>query len=209
VVVAPDPTGARTAGVPTAIRAASLGEVRRWDVGWGFRDARGERPFAGRGYRVPTLDEVLTEFPGVRLNVDLKAHTAAMVDATIAAVRRHGAEDHVLLTSFDSATLRAVRRRGYAGPTGLARNEILLLFLTPLAALARVGVPGQAVQIPPRVGLLALDTRPWIARCHALGLRVDYWVINEPAEARRLLALGADGIVTDDPAAIAPVFREA
>jgi glycerophosphoryl diester phosphodiesterase len=39
-----------------------------------------------------------------------------------------------------------------------------------------------------------------------MGIRVDFWTINDPAEARRLLELGADGIMTDDPAAIAPVF---
>ncbi len=47
-----------------------------------------------------------------------------------------------------------------------------------------------------------------VARCHRLGLRLDFWTINDPAEARRLLALGADGIMTDDPRVIAPVFAE-
>ena len=45
-------------------------------------------------------------------------------------------------------------------------------------------------------------------RRHALDIRVDYWTINDPDEARKLLELGADGIMTDDPKAIAPVFRE-
>jgi glycerophosphoryl diester phosphodiesterase len=31
-------------------------------------------------------------------------------------------------------------------------------------------------------------------------------VIDQPAEAQRLLGLGADGIMTNDPAAIRPVF---
>ena len=51
------------------------------------------------------------------------------------------------------------------------------------------------------------DTPGFIARCRALAIPVEYWTINDPAEAERLLALGADGIMTDDPAAIAPVFR--
>src|SRR5438477_207510 len=52
--------------------------------------------------------------------------------------------------------------------------------------------------------------QPWvIRRCHALGLRVDYWTVNEPALAISLAALGADGIMTDDPAAIVPALRSA
>ena len=41
--------------------------------------------------------------------------------------------------------------------------------------------------------------------CHR-GLRVDFWTVNDPTTARRLLDLGADGIMTDDPAALAPLF---
>jgi glycerophosphoryl diester phosphodiesterase len=37
---------------------------------------------------------------------------------------------------------------------------------------------------------------------------VDYWVVDDPEEARRLLGLGATGIMSDDPARIAPVFKE-
>jgi glycerophosphoryl diester phosphodiesterase len=38
-------------------------------------------------------------------------------------------------------------------------------------------------------------------------LRVDYWTVNEPALASSLAALGADGIMTDDPAVIVPALR--
>jgi glycerophosphoryl diester phosphodiesterase len=37
-----------------------------------------------------------------------------------------------------------------------------------------------------------------IDRLHGLGLRVDFWTIDDPAASRRLLAMGADGIMTDD-----------
>jgi glycerophosphoryl diester phosphodiesterase len=66
---------------------------------------------------------------------------------------------------------------------------------------------GQAAQIPTRALGIRLDTARLVERAHALGLVVHYWVINDPHEAKRLLALGADGIVTDDVRAIAPVVR--
>jgi glycerophosphoryl diester phosphodiesterase len=62
--------------------------------------------------------------------------------------------------------------------------------------------PGKAAQLP-----LSL-AQPWvIRRCHALGLRVDYWTVNEPALAQSLVEMGADGIMTDDPATIVPALR--
>lgn len=206
VVAAHDPTLARSAGSPVAIRRATLDELRRCDVGWGFVDRDGRRPFAGRGVRVPTLEEVLDAFPGVALNVDVKQRSPEMVGPLLDLLRRARAEDRVLVTSFDGATLRAVRAAGYPGRTGLSLTEVLRLYATPTAALRVLPVRGGAVQVPPRARGLRLDAPGFVAKCHALGLRVDYWTINDPAEAARLLAAGADGIMTDDPAAIAPVF---
>jgi glycerophosphoryl diester phosphodiesterase len=57
-----------------------------------------------------------------------------------------------------------------------------------------------------RAGPIELGRRRFIDTCHALGIRVDYWVINDPIEAEVLVDRGADGIMTDDPAGIAPAF---
>jgi glycerophosphoryl diester phosphodiesterase len=62
--------------------------------------------------------------------------------------------------------------------------------------------------IPTSHGPLQLDRRRFIRRCRSLGLRVDYWVVNDPGVARDLLARGATGIITDDPRTIVPVMRE-
>jgi glycerophosphoryl diester phosphodiesterase len=62
------------------------------------------------------------------------------------------------------------------------------------------------VQVPPRSGRVRFASRRFVDRCHALGLAVDFWVVNELAQARALLALGADGLMSDDPAAVAAAF---
>ncbi len=206
LVLSHDPTGARMAGIPTAIRDATLDEVCGWDVGRGFVEPSGARPFAGKGHRVPTLEELLVELPGVPLNVDVKERRPGTIDALLLLLRRMGAEDRVRIVSFDARTLAEVRRRGYEGGLGLGFWDVLQSLVMPLAALRWLLRPGDAVQIPTRAAGLDLTRRDRIERWHAVGLRVDYWVINDAAEAKRLLAAGADGIMTDDPGAIAPVM---
>jgi len=57
-----------------------------------------------------------------------------------------------------------------------------------------------------RAGRLRFDRATFIAKCHSIGLRVDFWTVDDRGEASRLLELGADGIITNDPAAMRPLF---
>jgi glycerophosphoryl diester phosphodiesterase len=54
-----------------------------------------------------------------------------------------------------------------------------------------------AVQVPVRQSWLRFDSRSFIKAMHHAGLEVHFWTINDPAEMKRLVELGADGIVTD------------
>jgi len=206
VVVAHDEDGRRMAGVPRSIRDCTLEELRTWDTGWGFQTARGERPFAGQGIAPLTLEELLELAPDVRLNIDIKVDDARLVDRTIDILRNAGAEKRTLLASFHSEALRLVRAR-WPGRTGMARNELARLLAMPAPLLRLLGAPGNAAQVPVRYGRLRFDKRSFIDKCHDVGMRVDYWTVNDPKTARRLLDLGADGIMTDNPRALAPVFE--
>jgi len=206
-VVIHDPDGARTARAPERIRDLTLAEVKRWDAGAGFEAEDGTRPHAGRGYCVPPFSEILEAFPGVPLSVDLKPKKPANARALVELVVQHGAAERVTLASFSDRVVHAIRRLGYPGPTALTRAEIGLLRVVPFAP-GHALIGGHAAQVPLRAGPLRLDRRPFIYRCRRLGLRADYWVVNDPNLARELLARGATGVMTDDPAAIAPVVRE-
>lgn len=189
IVVAHDPDGARLAGVPREIRGVTLAELRKWDV--------------GGGARIPTLEELLLEFPDVIVNVDIKQRVPDIAPAVVALVKRLGAEERVIIASFDSRTLRRVRALGYRGQTSLGREEVLAVRLLPVPALRRLRRHlGDAVQVPVVAGPFRLGTAEFIEKCHAVGLRVDFWTINDVAQARALAALGADGIMTDDPARV-------
>jgi glycerophosphoryl diester phosphodiesterase len=84
---------------------------------------------------------------------------------------------------------------------------VAALRLAPLS-IARRLIRGQAAQVPLRSGAIRLDKRGFLDRCRRLGIRADYWVVNDPDEARTLLANGATGLMSDDPGALVPVFRE-
>jgi glycerophosphoryl diester phosphodiesterase len=206
VVLSHDESGARCCGVAREIRRATLAEVKSWDAGWGFTDREGGRPFAGAGHRVPTLDEVLDELPGVPLNLDVKQERPSMVGALVEVLRRRRAEERVTLASFHMWPMLRARLLGYRGATSLPEAEIVTLLRAPAALFAVLPWRGSAAQVPLAGGGYRFDTAEFVGRCHRLGLRLDFWTVNDAPTAERLLELGADGVMTDDPRAIAPVF---
>jgi glycerophosphoryl diester phosphodiesterase len=204
LIVAHDDTAARTTGAQHAWRDLDLTDARRLDAGWGFVAGDGHRPFAGQAIGVPTFEEVLDAFPAMRINVDLKGDRAVALMLDV--IRRKRADDRVTLASFQLGTLLEIRRRGYGGETALSQGEVATLLGLPALLWRQLPYTGTAAQVPLNAGRIRFDRATFIAKCHSIGLRVDFWTIDDRAEAARLLELGADGIITNDPSAIRPVF---
>jgi len=200
VVVVHDADGTRMAGVDRAIRESPLSLVQAWDVATGF-DGEVAGPV-----RVATLDAVLRELPRARLNIDVKQTVPDMVLPLLELLHRHRAASRVLLTSFEHRTLRRIRRAGYGGQTGLSQREAIVAAFAPRRVAALRSPRAERLQIPTHYMGVDLGTRRFIDRFHRQALRVDYWVVNDTDHARRLLDLGADGIVTDVPDVMGRVF---
>jgi len=207
LIVVHDEQCARITGAQTTWAELDLEDALALDAGWGFIAPDGTRPFAGRGICVPLFADVLDAFPTMLVNVDLKGERT--IDAMLEVVRAKHAEDRVTLASFQTQTAVKVRRRGYGGATALSQGEVLALLSLPALLWRQLPFTGTAAQVPLRAGAIHFDRATFIAKCHSLGLRIDFWTVDDPAEASRLLELGADGIMTNDPVAVRPVVHPA
>ncbi|HVJ94577.1 MAG TPA: glycerophosphodiester phosphodiesterase family protein [Labilithrix sp.] len=201
IVLSHDARGERVAGVDRAIADATLAEVRTWNVGARFVPRRPGRFRLDQHFRMPTLEEALDAFPGVLFNVDAKQLYPDMIPALLRCIRSVRAEDRVRIASFSTRNLVRARALGYRGETGLGAKELVRIVVFPMAALRWLRVGGHAAQVPRRAYGMSFASQSAIDRFHALGLRVDFWTINDPAEAESLFAMGADGVMTDDPRA--------
>ena len=184
--------------------------MRALDAGWGFTAPDGSHPFRGRGIRIPTLDELLAAFPDVPVNVEVKQGGRPVVDRVLAVLDAHGARERTLLAAEHHDVMETIRAAAPDVSTGFSAVEVAE-FIGRLreGRLEDYRPAGVALQVPPSFGDVTIVSRESVAAAHALGLEVHVWTINDPEEMRRLLALGVDAIMSDVPAAAAPVLARA
>lgn len=151
----------------------------------------------------PTLDEALDVLRGHPVLVDVKGRgfERELVDA----LRRHHAVAHALASTTDLQVLRELRQlepsltRSLTYPRHRARAAVL----QPLAPLR---VP----RLVARAGAAAATlhhrviSRTLVNRCHARGVAVLAWTVNDVALVATLDRLGVDGVITDNPGVFSP-----
>lgn len=183
--------------------AFRLAEV---DAGYRFR-LGGDYPYRGKGVRIPTLEQVATTFPQVRLVVDLKQD--GLVGPLLSLVERLDLWDRIIVGSFSDRRLEEFRRSsGGRIATSTGPGQARLLWQ---AAVQGRPVPeglADAVQVPVWRRLVPVVTERTVAAWHAAGYQVHVWTVNRPAAMRRLVAMGVDGIITDRPDLLKQVLEE-
>ena len=165
---------------------------------------------------LPTLDDALVFFadeaPGVGLHVDLKVR--GRLDELAEALSRHRLADRTVVSACHAPTLRALAslapelRIGFTYPedrAGISRRPALWPVVALGLSSLRASVPYRIGRLVRRAGATALMlqhrlvTTAAVERAHALSIPVLAWTIDEPADLRRVLEAGVDGVITNDP----------
>jgi glycerophosphoryl diester phosphodiesterase len=156
---------------------------------------------------IPRVEELLTAWPEVRINIDPKHDAAA--EPLAEAIVRTGSVDRVCVGAFSDRRIALVK--ALVGPalcTSMGPREVAQL------TLAARGLPGSGrlhspcVQVPPRQRRVELVTPRFVATAHRLGIQVHVWTIDDRAEMAELLDLGVDGIMTDRPQVLKELLIE-
>ncbi|MCC7382041.1 MAG: glycerophosphodiester phosphodiesterase [Deltaproteobacteria bacterium] len=190
------------------IRAITLAELKRYDCGT-LRNPRFPGQTPQPGARVPTLEEVFDLLlrskheaaKRARLNLETKLLPARPAWAPapaefarllVAEIKKHHLEDRVIVQSFDHRSLREVKRLLPSIPVATLSGEVYPDFVA-MAKSVGAEIVSPNLEFVDRAAVDAL---------HAAGVRVIPWTANTEEQWRQLVALGVDGIITDDPAAL-------
>ncbi|MEO6958011.1 MAG: glycerophosphodiester phosphodiesterase [Antricoccus sp.] len=185
----------RVSGARASLRGLTWDQLRSFQIGDGGTIAR--------------LDEVLSAWPQLNLNIDAKS--AAVAAPLVEVVRAHDALSRVCLASFSDR--RIVYMGRLAGPAAILsmgpRTITALRVASMQSSLGRfLPIAGHCAQVPHRVGRFQVVTRRFVQFAHAIGKQVHVWTIDDPAQMNELLDLGVDGIMTDKPEVLKAVMTD-
>ena len=189
LVVMHDETVDRTTDGAGRVESLTLGQIRALD--------------AGDGEQVPTFDEViaLARESGVGLLPEAKSPNLypGIETEMVEAVVEGGYVQRTVIQSFEMDALETVHETD---------PDVEVCPLYGLWALDLSDPrPSEANCLCPMAEMVVLN--PWmIKQAHAQGREVFVWfgVIEHPTVMRFILALGADGLMVDDPVALARIL---
>ncbi len=181
VVVIHDSDLMKVAGTDLKIWDATTEQLAQIDIGSWFGGEFSDQ-------RVPTLRQVLEAARGrARVTIELKyyGHDEQLEQRVIDLVEELGMSDQVVVMSLKYDAVQKMRSLRPDWTVGL-------LTATAVGDLTRLDADFLAVNS-------SLATRGFVRRAQDRGKDVWVWTVNDPVQMFRMMNLGVDGIITDQP----------
>ena len=208
------------------IEDMTLAELEQYNFGYYFEDENGERIYKdvtdleSTGLQIATVDKLFAEFyethPELLFIVEIKNsgelgyEACRILNDTLNQYPEY--KDQIVIGTFHDE-IEVELKTKYpdllrGAPMGTARifiaTQLLKVNLFDNSDFACLQIPTSY-----DVGFeLALDKKTFIDRAHRRNIAVQYWTINDPDEMRRLIELGCDCIMTDNPELLKSVLEE-
>jgi glycerophosphoryl diester phosphodiesterase len=198
VVVIHDPTLERTTDARGPVAALTASELARVDAGFQFGAAEGF-PFRGRAGGIPTLHDVLGRHRDRPVVIEVKGENVETARRALGVVREHDAGHRVIVGGFSPAVLGAVRREMPTLVTSANRAEGRQALTRSYLWLSPRRPAFQLFQMPFRLQGRQIFGRGFVSAARRGGLPVHAWIVDDPADMRRLIVWGVTGIISDRP----------
>ena len=180
LVVMHDSSVRRTTSGSGQVDGLTLKQLRALDAGSWFGEGF-------RGERVPTLEEAIAASRKTRLFIELKVD--GIQEEVVRLVRAGKATKRVVVTARNDQWLKRVKEL----EPRIAVGHILLFSL-----FEPLGAHGDMDYLLPFWFFMGGS---FVRKAHKAGLKVVPWTVNDTNTASRLAGDGADGVMTDKPAA--------
>ena len=148
-----------------------------------------------------TLEDILKKFPEIHFNIDLKVEE--VIQDCIKVVADFNAFNRVCFASFHSSRTGKVLRYNQNAIVSMGMKDVALF---KFLKLNNKNI--KIIQIPLKWKGIKILTRNLIQKAHKNNLLVHVWTINDRKTINKLIDLGVNGIITDEPELLMETMKE-
>ncbi|MFO7680564.1 MAG: hypothetical protein R6X34_10980 [Chloroflexota bacterium] len=149
----------------------------------GFLKPSESRQLRGQGITIPSFAEVLTAFPDMRLNVEIKPPDPAVAQAACNLLRQYGLSERALVGTVHDEVIAAFRAACPESPTSMGESEIRPFWILStlfLGQLYQTPAGAAALQVPERaslpvIGEVQVITPRFVRIIHKHNLEIHAW----------------------------------
>ncbi len=208
------------------IENMTLEELLQYNFGYYFEDENGERIYkdvtdiAGTGLQIATVEMLFEEFyesnPDLLFIVEIKNsgergyEACKQLTQTLESYPEY--IDNIVIGTFHPEIEEHLEKSYPQLMRGASTSGAAKFILTHFAGVNILDNSNfTCLQIPLSydVGVeINLEHQSIVDRAHGRNIAVQYWTINDEEEMRRLIELGCDCIMTDNPALLRQVIAE-
>ena len=204
----------------------TLSQLQEYNFGYYFENEAGERLYKDQtdlkeaGLQIATVDELFSEFyeshPDLLFIVEIKDGGERGFDAckilsdTLDKYPKY--RERVVVGSFHDEIEEELKTKYPHLMRGASTSSAIKFILTQFL---RVNILDNGdfacLQIPMEYDLgirISLDKNTIVNRAHRRNIAVQYWTINDPSDMRRLIEMGVDCIMTDNPKLLMQIIDE-
>lgn len=195
------------------VRDFTFAELQKFNFGHGFEDLDGNTPYENAMVPIVTLENVLSRYEGMYMNVELKDDGddgIKAADFLKALIDKYDMQNKVLVASFHDDVLKHYcKETDKSYPMSTAKKETTKMVLTTKTATGIFYAPeAVATQIPMESSGLNLAKKRIVKSAHRHNMAVHYWTINDREDMKALIEMGADGLITDRPDVMLKLLAE-
>ena len=191
----------RIAGVNKHITQMSFEEIQSLDAAYNFSDSSGNYLYRNKGYRIPSLEEVLKKFNSEKINIEIKDHRKLGLSDLFELVKKYDMEQNTLFISSDYSVIKEFRKISKNKiATGASKSDIKRMIY--FGNFPWYKIPFDAFQMPfysKKVERYGLKNPKWIENMRSKGLEVHYWTIDNYKDIKKAFSIGASGVITNRP----------
>ncbi len=202
LVVFHDHDTQRITGTPGTVELMSLKELKKLDAGSWFSPSF-------KGEKIPTLEEVFKTFgSSFYYNIEMKSRRKddfGLAEKTCRLIEKYSLTRRCIVSSFNPLQVRYVEKHSLTDiSTAVIFADDPEVPKLLRHGLGRILVKGMMLQVE-----YAQITKRWYRRFHdKKGYRVIGWTMDDPGIIKKALALGVEGIISNDPVQTLELVRD-